>query len=150
MGDSALKLRTSNLPRRILHVIATVHPNAGGPSTVVTRLAAAQAALGHEVTILSFLPSKSMGVFEECAANIPGFDRVQLILKPFAKSTRWLMRGASAGAEADVGVRGGGASSRGVGAGVVAGGADGGMRRGFRMWFGHAECWIRGVCVSVR
>jgi len=39
---------------KILHVISTLDPAAGGPPAVVTRLAAAQAALGHEVHVASY------------------------------------------------------------------------------------------------
>src|SRR5205085_4413079 len=39
---------------KILHVITTLDPAAGGPPAVVTRLAAAQAALGHEVHVASY------------------------------------------------------------------------------------------------
>jgi glycosyltransferase involved in cell wall biosynthesis len=39
---------------KILHVITTLDPAAGGPPAVVTRLAAAQAALGHEIHVASY------------------------------------------------------------------------------------------------
>jgi glycosyltransferase involved in cell wall biosynthesis len=44
---------------RILHVVRTLAPRTGGPATVVRGLAAAQAAAGHQVTVL----------FEETAAE---------------------------------------------------------------------------------
>src|SRR5437660_8806088 len=39
---------------KVLHVVTTLDPAAGGPPAVVTRLAAAQAAPGHEVNIASY------------------------------------------------------------------------------------------------
>jgi len=88
-----LSLQRSAGVHRIVHLIGSVHPKAGGPSTVVTRLAAAQAALGHDVTILSFLTEESRGAFEKGVADIPGFEQVRLILKPSATSTMWLAKG---------------------------------------------------------
>lgn len=39
---------------RILHVISSLDPRAGGPPMVISRLAAAQAQLGHEVHVLCY------------------------------------------------------------------------------------------------
>ena len=40
------------VPLRILHVIGSLDPASGGPPSVVWRLSAAQAALGHSVTVI--------------------------------------------------------------------------------------------------
>jgi glycosyltransferase involved in cell wall biosynthesis len=61
---------------RILHVIATLDPAAGGPPAVVMRLAAGQAALGHELHIVSY---EAPAAAERIAAywkTIPRHERV--------------------------------------------------------------------------
>src|SRR5215204_1230715 len=61
---------------KILHVITTLDPAAGGPPAVVTRLAAAQAALGHEVHVASY---EAPAAAERIAAywkTIPHHERV--------------------------------------------------------------------------
>src|SRR5947209_16491097 len=60
----------------IVHVIATVDPDSGGPMSVVTRLAAAQAAEGHAVRIVSALEPGRRAAFEGACGMIPGLDRV--------------------------------------------------------------------------
>src|SRR5215203_5928039 len=42
---------------KILHVIGSLDPAAGGPPAIAARLAAAQAGLGHDVTLLSYASS---------------------------------------------------------------------------------------------
>ncbi|HEV8378789.1 MAG TPA: glycosyltransferase [Tepidisphaeraceae bacterium] len=62
---------------RILHVISTLDPATGGPPAVVTRLAAAQAALGHEVHVASY---ESPAVADRIAAywkSIPHHELVR-------------------------------------------------------------------------
>src|SRR5271170_4729821 len=46
---------SSARPLRIAHVLSSVSPDTGGPATVVARIAAAQAARGHRVSIISSL-----------------------------------------------------------------------------------------------
>jgi glycosyltransferase involved in cell wall biosynthesis len=59
---------------KILHVIQTLDPSAGGPPVVAARLAAAQAALGHSVTALAEVPGGARSL-----ADIPG---VQIVKAP--------------------------------------------------------------------
>ncbi len=62
---------------RILHVIPTIDPNAGGPPLICTRLAVAQARLGHDVSILAYQPPPAGR--ERIAAEYgrtAGFDRI--------------------------------------------------------------------------
>jgi glycosyltransferase involved in cell wall biosynthesis len=64
---------------RILHVIPTLDPLAGGPPMIALRLAAAQAGLGHEVHIVCY-PSRDEGkarIAEE-VRKIPFVDRVHI------------------------------------------------------------------------
>jgi glycosyltransferase involved in cell wall biosynthesis len=65
---------------RIVHVIGSVDPNAGGPATVVTRIAAAQAAHGHEVVVISSLSPSRIEAFRASVASIPGLDRINFQL----------------------------------------------------------------------
>ena len=58
---------------RILHVIPTLDPAHGGPPVVAARLAAAQAAAGHEVALLTAdAPSAHAAVWD----GVPAADRV--------------------------------------------------------------------------
>ncbi|MDX2118071.1 MAG: glycosyltransferase [Planctomycetota bacterium] len=61
---------------KILHVVTSLDPAQGGPPAVVTRLAAAQAALGHEVGILAYADPAAAERTARSVAPIPGFDRV--------------------------------------------------------------------------
>jgi glycosyltransferase involved in cell wall biosynthesis len=70
-------------PLRILHVTASIAPSAGEPATVVTRLAAAQAARGHQVTIVSALKPRDRVVYQKATRHIPHFDRVRVLLCPW-------------------------------------------------------------------
>lgn len=63
----------------ILHVIASLDPADGGPSAVVPRLAAAQAALGDRVTLVSYAPPPdAAAATAQALAGIPGLDRCDL------------------------------------------------------------------------
>ena len=64
---------------RILHVIPTMDPNAGGPPLICTKLAIAQARLGHEATIMAYQPPPA-GRDRIAAENAgtAGFDRVAI------------------------------------------------------------------------
>ncbi|HMN97141.1 MAG TPA: glycosyltransferase [Phycisphaerales bacterium] len=54
---------------RILHVASTLDPAAGGPPVVAARLAAAQAAQGHAVTILTYAPAAGGAASERGAGT---------------------------------------------------------------------------------
>jgi glycosyltransferase involved in cell wall biosynthesis len=64
---------------RIAHVIESLDPATGGPMAVATRLAAAQAALGHEVTIITRPESEKRAQIDKATGSIPGFERVKLL-----------------------------------------------------------------------
>jgi len=68
---------------RIAHVTPSVDPTAGGPANVIVRLAAAQAALGHEVTVVSKLAPSRRDIFQAASGNIPHFRQVRLLLAPW-------------------------------------------------------------------
>lgn len=63
---------------RILHVIQTLDPKTGGPPAVATRLAAAQASLGHEVSIVSYASPEAQNRVASSLAPIPGMSMVTL------------------------------------------------------------------------
>jgi glycosyltransferase involved in cell wall biosynthesis len=66
---------------QILHVLQTLDPNYGGPPMVASRLAAAQAALGHRVSVLSYVaPSRADAVARATSAtpNIAAVERIDL------------------------------------------------------------------------
>jgi len=68
-------------PLRILHVLDRVDPAAGGPPAVAFRLAAAQAAQGHAVTILSYQPL-ALAEMQVEMQGIPSIALVGLELLP--------------------------------------------------------------------
>jgi glycosyltransferase involved in cell wall biosynthesis len=74
----------------ILHVVTSLDPAQGGPPAVVTRLAAAQAALGHQVSILAYADPAAAERTTKSVAPIPGFDRVKVHgLPPPGRATRF-------------------------------------------------------------
>lgn len=62
---------------RILHVSESLDPAHGGTPAVPKALASAQAALGHEVTILTRHEPDRLDAIRESMAGIPGADRVR-------------------------------------------------------------------------
>ena len=75
----------------ILHIIEDLNPALGGPSTVVVRLAAAQAALGHTVNILGFLDPKHQADHERSIANVPGIEQVYLEVHAMPSGAAWIL-----------------------------------------------------------
>jgi glycosyltransferase involved in cell wall biosynthesis len=67
---------------RILHIISTLDPAAGGPPGVAARLAAAQAALRHTVAIASHLRSGREEAVAASLQTVPSIDRVRLAYLP--------------------------------------------------------------------
>jgi glycosyltransferase involved in cell wall biosynthesis len=67
---------------KIIHVIGSFDPAKGGPQAVVVRLAAAQAALGHDVTILSYSDDAISARALKATAAIPGFECVKTFMLP--------------------------------------------------------------------
>ncbi|MBM4109237.1 MAG: glycosyltransferase [Phycisphaerae bacterium] len=67
---------------RILHVIHWLNPADGGPPMVCTRLAAAQAGLGHAVAILAYSTPGQDDRIEASIRALPGGDRVRLEILP--------------------------------------------------------------------
>lgn len=63
---------------RISHVIPTLNPAAGGPPMVALRLAAAQADLGHDVTIVCYGFPGDQSAFEKSLTPIPHMGRVKI------------------------------------------------------------------------
>lgn len=67
---------------RILHVIHWLNPADGGPPMVCTRLAAAQAGLGHDVAILAYSTPGQDHQIEAALRALPGGGRVRLEVLP--------------------------------------------------------------------
>lgn len=67
---------------RILHVTPSLSPAAGGPPNSSSRLAAAQADLGHEVRLLGYENKPDEIGAQQYLACIPGIERVVLHLLP--------------------------------------------------------------------
>lgn len=64
---------------RIFHVIGSLDPAAGGPPAVAARLAAAQAALGHEVRIVCLGQRDQRYEVNKSLAGVPHMDRVLIV-----------------------------------------------------------------------
>lgn len=58
----------------IVHAVETLDPTHGGPTLSVPSLAAAQAGLGHDVTLVSYAEADPQPLRD----SLPGFDRVRL------------------------------------------------------------------------
>jgi len=63
---------------RILHAVVSLDPAQGGPPAVALRLAAAQAALGHEVVLTCHDSPNQREAVQRSLAGIPGIDRVRI------------------------------------------------------------------------
>jgi len=62
---------------KIAHVISSLDPAAGGPPMVATRLAAAQAGLGHHVTLIAYAPPNHVREnIDRAMAGLPHPDRL--------------------------------------------------------------------------
>jgi glycosyltransferase involved in cell wall biosynthesis len=63
---------------RIVHFIESMDPTHGGPPAIVARLSAAQARLGHDVTLLTTAEVAATGAaIERAFGHIARFDRVE-------------------------------------------------------------------------
>jgi len=62
---------------RIIHVIQTLDPAHGGPPITAVRLASAQASLGHEVHILSYIHDSEANI-QASLRGIPGIGGIEL------------------------------------------------------------------------
>ena len=76
---------------KIVHVIHSLDPDGGGPVAVVVRLAAAQAASGDQVTILSGAHPDSAERTAKSLRGIPGIDQVRRVDVPSAGELRQLV-----------------------------------------------------------
>ena len=63
---------------RLVHVVTTLDPSGGGPPHVAIRLAAAQAALGHDVHLVSYAFRAQEASVTAQMAGVPGRERVHL------------------------------------------------------------------------
>jgi glycosyltransferase involved in cell wall biosynthesis len=67
---------------KIIHVIGSFDPAKGGPQAVVVRLAAAQAGLGHQVTIVSYSDDEINYRASKATASVPHFNKVRAFMLP--------------------------------------------------------------------
>ncbi|PYP20222.1 MAG: hypothetical protein DMD54_01150 [Gemmatimonadetes bacterium] len=67
---------------RILHVVASMDPAFGGPPVVASRLAAAQAGLGHQVAIAFQDSLGQAAAIDASLRDIPGIDAVAMAPLP--------------------------------------------------------------------
>lgn len=87
---------------KIVHVIGSYDPAKGGPQAVIVRLAAAQAALGHSVIIVSYSDEDVNRRAAKAAETIPHFDKVQTLLLPMPDLREMLLGSRSAKAMAQL------------------------------------------------
>ena len=62
---------------KIQHVISSMDPAAGGPPMIAARLAAAQAALGHQVSLVSYDVPGAGERTEKALSGIPSMGSVR-------------------------------------------------------------------------
>lgn len=72
---------------KILHVISTLDPEGGGPPLVVVRIAAAQAALGHKVTVLSYANASGQDRTTRSMDKVPNVGLVNFDFLPERSAT---------------------------------------------------------------
>lgn len=87
----------SNLLMKILHVTHSMDPARGGPPAVVARLAAAQAAAGHEVTIFAGEVLGTQAAINKSLAPIPHMTQVRLQTVALPESIKTLLFGQLSG-----------------------------------------------------
>ena len=75
---------------RIVHFIDSLDPAGGGPPTVVPRLAAAQAALGHQIAIAAAAADAARKAIETALEGIPGIGAVRIQYLPAPRGARAL------------------------------------------------------------
>lgn len=75
---------------RITHVTVSVDPFRGGPPMVALRLAAAQAALGHEVEVVGHQPTDRAKA-DDMVRHTPGTDRIRIRHLDLPYSSRLLL-----------------------------------------------------------
>jgi len=63
---------------RVVHVIGTLDPAAGGPPMVASRLAGAQAGLGRDVHVLCYADPGRQKDVDEAMAGLPHFEKVKV------------------------------------------------------------------------
>ena len=81
---------------KILHVIESLNLHSGGPPMIATRLAAAQASLGHQVRLAAHDTPGAADQIDAALRPIPHFQSVDLILIPRRPSWQELLgRGAA-------------------------------------------------------
>jgi glycosyltransferase involved in cell wall biosynthesis len=86
---------------RILHLIDALDPERGGPPVVAACLAAAQASLGHQTSILAWHWEGADARTDQAMARVPGFGRVgRHSLGPISRLRFVLPRAASAALKA--------------------------------------------------
>lgn len=77
---------------RILHVISSLDPAEGGPPRIAVRLAAAQAALGHDVHMLLYRRPAAQQTIDRDLSAIPGAELLGLhYLPPLDLKERYLV-----------------------------------------------------------
>lgn len=93
---------------KIVHVIGSIDPAHGGPPGVVMRIAAAQAARGHDVHIVSYADAEAAPRIGRALLDVPGLLKVERHLLPepgrservLARAARRPLAGIIAGADA--------------------------------------------------
>ena len=76
---------------RILHVISNLDPEQGGPPKIAACIASAQAAMGHDVTLLTETTPARESHVQSLLDSVPGIDRVKIVSEPRPGGWRWLV-----------------------------------------------------------
>jgi glycosyltransferase involved in cell wall biosynthesis len=92
---------------KIVHVVSTLDPAGGGPPQVAVRLAAAQAALNHDIHLVFYAPAAARERVEAQLNRVPHRDRINfhpipdpgLVERLFARRARRLLSSLTRGAD---------------------------------------------------
>ncbi len=84
---------SASIRMRIVHVIAILSPAHGGPPVICGSLAAAQAGLGHDVSIVTYRDAEFESYLAKTFAPMPGFSRVRVVeMGERTRAEAWLAR----------------------------------------------------------
>lgn len=81
---------------RIIHFLSVLDPRCGGPPMVITRLAAAQACQGEEISLLAYQSNRPPSEVNAFLSGVPGIDRVNVETMPAPSRLEWVATRAAA------------------------------------------------------
>ncbi|MCL4190260.1 MAG: glycosyltransferase [Thermoguttaceae bacterium] len=81
---------------KIIHFLSVLDPHCGGPPMVITRLAAAQACHGEEISLLAYRSRRPTNEVNAFLSGVPGIGRVNVETMPAPSRLEWVATRAAA------------------------------------------------------